>query len=263
MNEGTVHSFLFADLVGFTTLTALEGDERAADVAMRFFAAVRALPEADGAEEVKTLGDGLMLRTDDPERAVRLGTAIVARLDEGLEGFGSVPVRVGVHTGPAIARDGDWFGMAVNVAARLCAAAGDGEVLVSATTREAAVADDLVFGDARLHWLKNVIEPVAAHEVELVPEVAVAPEAIAATAAVVAPASTGLAGVAASAPAWRPEPVRVAGRPSAGRVRPAAGATRRTPARRGPALGARARARLDQERACLRAAVPSLLGRLG
>ncbi len=254
MNEGTVHSFLFADLVGFTTLTALEGDERAADVAMRFFAAVRALPEAGRAEEVKTLGDGLMLRTDDPEHAVRLGAAIVARLDEGLEGFGPVPVRVGVHTGPAIARDGDWFGMAVNVAARLCAVAGDGEVLVSATTREAAVADDLVFGDARLHWLKNVIEPVAVHEVELVPERAAAPVRVLASGdplGEVAPAS---------------EPRRVpsvAGPALPARMRPAAPATRRTTARRGAALGARARARLDQERACLRAAVPSLLGRLG
>lgn len=49
---------------------------------------------------------------------------------------------MGVHTGPAIARDGDWYGRTVNVASRLCSVAGGGEVLISEATRSAAGAMD-------------------------------------------------------------------------------------------------------------------------
>jgi adenylate cyclase len=73
------------------------------------------------------------------------------------------PVRVGMHTGPAVCRGGDWYGATVNVAARLCAAAGGGEVLISEATREAAGRlRRVALGERRLHWLKNVTEPVAA-----------------------------------------------------------------------------------------------------
>ena len=160
---GRPHTFLFSDLVGFTALTAAHGDERAADVAAELFARVRPLLSEHGAEEVKTLGDGLMLRAGDAASAVRLGLRVVAEL-EAVPGF--PPVRVGMHTGPAVARGGDWFGTTVNVAARLCGAAGGGEVLVSETTSVAAgPLADVELGGRRLHWLKNVTEPVAAHAV--------------------------------------------------------------------------------------------------
>src|SRR2546423_10456578 len=74
------------------------------------------------------------------------------------------PVRVGVHTGPAVSRDGDWYGTTVNVAARLCSAAGGGEVLVSEATRSAGrLGSQIVLGERRLHWLKNLSRPIAAH----------------------------------------------------------------------------------------------------
>jgi adenylate cyclase len=154
---GGTQTFLFTDLVGFTWLAASEGDDRAADVALEFAQCVEPLAGEHEAEVVKHLGDGLMLRSADPARAVRLGLAIVAEQNK------RVPVRVGMHTGPAVQRGGDWFGTTVNVAARLCAAAGGGEVLVSETTRESAGRlRKLVVGDHRLHWLKNLEEPVAA-----------------------------------------------------------------------------------------------------
>ena len=154
------HTFLFTDLVGFSTLTEIEGDHRGAEVAVSFFAAVRALLPRHGAEEVKTLGDGLMLRCDDPADAIALGLRIVDDLGEA---HGFPAVRVGMHTGPAVHRDGDWYGMTVNVAARLCAAAGGDEVLVSEATRSAAGRMlKIGLGESRLHWLKNVTEPVSA-----------------------------------------------------------------------------------------------------
>jgi adenylate cyclase len=154
------HTFIFTDLVGFTVLTAEHGDDRAAEVALDFYARVRRLLPGHRAEEVKTLGDGLMLRCGDPALAIRLGLRIVGDLAEDAE---VPPVRVGMHTGPAVERHGDWYGATVNVAARLCAAAGGGEVLVSDATREAAGRLEKVkLGEERLHWLKNVTEPVSA-----------------------------------------------------------------------------------------------------
>jgi adenylate cyclase len=158
---GSRHTFLFTDLVGFTALAASQGDDRAADVALEFYDRVRPLLRHRGAEEIKAIGDALMLRCDEPGAAVRLGLDIVDVLD-AVEGFPAV--RVGIYTGPAVSRAGDWYGTTVNVAARLCAAAAGGEVLVGEATAEAAGRlKGAALGERRLHWLKNVTEPIGAH----------------------------------------------------------------------------------------------------
>lgn len=155
------HTFLFADLVGFTALTDAEGDDRAAEVALGLYERVRGLLPGYRAEELKTLGDGVALRCDEAADGISLGVRLVEELD-AVPGF--PPVRVGVHTGPAVQRQGEWYGRTVNVAARLCSAAGGGEVLVSEQTCEAAGRLPKVdLGERRLHWLRNVTEPIAAH----------------------------------------------------------------------------------------------------
>jgi class 3 adenylate cyclase len=156
-------TFLFMDLVGFTVLTAEQGDDTAAEVALSLYAHVRRLlPEHHG-EEIKTIGDAMMIRCADPLQAVELGLRISEQIGDE-PGF--PPVRVAVHTGSAVRRDRDWYGSGVNVAARLCSAAGGGEVLVSDATRAAAGSPRHVdFGTRQLHWLKNVPEPVAARSV--------------------------------------------------------------------------------------------------
>jgi adenylate cyclase len=157
------HTFLFCDLVGYTALTAAEGDMRAAEVAIELGERVRPLLPDHRAEQIKAIGDALMLRSDNPELGIKLGVRIVDDL-RAVEGF--PPVRVGVHTGPAVTRNHDWYGSTVNVAARLCAAAGGGQVLASETAVEAAGRlGDVELGERRLHWLKNVTEPVAARTI--------------------------------------------------------------------------------------------------
>src|SRR5205823_11586571 len=80
-----------------------------------------------------------------------------------LDGGGFPPVRVGIHTGPAVCREGDWYGTTVNIAARLCGAAGGGEVLVSEDTGAAAGhLHGIALEPQRLHWLKNLTTPIAA-----------------------------------------------------------------------------------------------------
>ncbi len=107
---------------------------------------------------MKTIGDALMLRIPEPRDAIRLGLEVSQRT---LRNHRSVPVRVGLHHGPAIERNGDYFGAAVNLAARVSSAAGGGEVLVSGST--AAMVPDLegvIYESRGLHHLRNVAEPI-------------------------------------------------------------------------------------------------------
>jgi class 3 adenylate cyclase len=156
-----MHTFLFADLVGFTAFAELEGDDRALEVALALQRRVRELLSHHSAEQVKAIGDGLMLRSNEPQAAIRLGLRLV---DELAAETGCPPVRVGIHTGPALANEGDWYGRTVNVAARLCAVAPGGEVIVSESTREAAgQMSGVDWGERELHWLRNVSEPVGTY----------------------------------------------------------------------------------------------------
>lgn len=153
-----IHTFFFADLAGFTALTEVHGDDEAADLAGRFSQSVRELLPAREAEVVKTIGDAVLVRVSDPIAALR--HAIRIAYDIGAQ-HGAPVVRVGLHTGPAVERDGDWFGATVNLAARIAGAAGGGEVLLSEGSRY-AVGDvpGIVFqprGDQRF---RNVREPV-------------------------------------------------------------------------------------------------------
>jgi adenylate cyclase len=162
---GAQHTFLFCDLVGFTALTDVEGDERAASVAAALQLRVRGVAAQHEAEVVKAMGDAAMLRCGDPAAAIELALRLVHEVDSDPE---LPPIRVGVHSGSAVSHEGDWYGRAVNVASRLCTAAAGGEVLVSESTL--AAADQLprvTVGERRLHWLKNVTEPVAARAAEL------------------------------------------------------------------------------------------------
>jgi len=159
------HTFLFCDLVGFTALTDSEGDERAAAVAAALHDHVCDLALEHDAEVVKAMGDAAMIRCDEAPAAIELALGLVDRVesDRGLP-----PIRVGVHRGPAVGRDGDWYGRTVNVASRLCSVAAGGEVLVSESTLAAAnELRSVTVGERRLHWLKNVTEPVAARVTEL------------------------------------------------------------------------------------------------
>jgi adenylate cyclase len=111
-----------------------------------------------GASHVKTIGDALMLRIPDPGEAVHLGLDITHRL---MRGHGAPAVRVGLHHGTAIEREGDYFGATVNLAARVSGIATGGEVLMTAQTAALAPGLEGVFYEARGRTaLRNVREPV-------------------------------------------------------------------------------------------------------
>jgi hypothetical protein len=99
-----------------------------------------------------------MLRVPEPADAVRLGLWIT---HDAMRDHGSPAVRVGLHHGHAIERNGDYFGASVNLAARVSSAAAGGEVLVTGQT--AALVPDLegvIFESRGRKSLRNVSEPV-------------------------------------------------------------------------------------------------------
>jgi adenylate cyclase len=164
-DDAAAHTFVFADLAGYTAVTEAHGDELAADIAASFCdVARRLLVDAEG-EEVKSLGDGLMLRVPEAAGAVRLGASLVS----DTVGHGELGVRVGMHTGPAVHRGGDWFGATVNIAARVAAAARPGEVLVTEATRVAAQAglNGVVLDPRGVERLRHVAEPLELHAVRV------------------------------------------------------------------------------------------------
>jgi adenylate cyclase len=158
-SAGDVATFVFADLAGYTALTEAHGDEHAADTAAEFSQAVRSLIDDYSAEEVKMIGDAMLLRVRDASHAVHLAARLIG--DHGAR-HRSLGVRIGMHTGGAVRREGDWFGASVNVASRIADLAHAGEVLISVATKDAAEGA-LLPGQLRgrgRHRLKNVAEPV-------------------------------------------------------------------------------------------------------
>jgi adenylate cyclase len=148
-------TFLFADLAGYTGLTDAHGDEAAAEVAdVR-----RILPEY-AAEEIKRIGDALMIRIPDAGDAVAPAVRVINEISTG---HGSLAVRIAMHTGPAVNRDGDWFGAAVNLAARVAEAAQPGEILMTGASHKAAGPTVSAFNSESRdrQSFKNVAAPVA------------------------------------------------------------------------------------------------------
>jgi class 3 adenylate cyclase/YHS domain-containing protein len=154
----TIHTFIFADMSGFTALTEVHGDDAAADLVAEFSAAVRPRLDHRGAEQVKSIGDALMIRCEDPAESIGLGLEIVHEVG-GQHRFPTI--RVGMHTGPATEREGDWFGSTVNLAARVAGEAAGGEVLVTKATREALLRPERFnFRERGRVHLRNIAEPV-------------------------------------------------------------------------------------------------------
>lgn len=154
-------TFLFADIAGYTALTEVHGDEQAADLAAGFCDSVAELLQPGAGELVKSIGDAVMLRLHEASAAVELGLTITR---EVLVEHGSPAVGVGMDLGPALERDGDWFGATVNRAARVAALAGGGEVLVTAAVYDAAEQSEGVrFENRGEQSLRNIAAPVSVY----------------------------------------------------------------------------------------------------
>jgi adenylate cyclase len=150
----------FLDLSGFTRLTDDVGDEQAVVLAATLSDIVRTTAMRFGGVAVKLLGDGVMFHFPDPADAVRCALYLVPETSQRQ----LPPARVGVHAGPVVFRDGDYFGRTVNVASRITDYARPGEVLVSQSVVEAVGdADGMTFEPIGPVSLKGVSDPVVLH----------------------------------------------------------------------------------------------------
>lgn len=152
-------TFLFVDLVGFTTATERLGNEAAADLAREFRRTMCALSCRLDARQVKSMGDGVMIWARDPGAAIRIAASAVEEVGTRED---LLPIRVGVHTGPAARRGRDWFGTSVNVAARLAAQAEPNQALISAATHTAVGSrTSRGLADRSEITLRGIADPVA------------------------------------------------------------------------------------------------------
>lgn len=124
---------LFTDIVGFTELLGVLGEQVMDTCRREHFRLMRAAVRAHRGREVKNLGDGLMVTFAEPQDAVRCALAMQSAADaQRLPEGRALRLRVGLHHGPTIASEGDHWGMTVVVARRLCDAAQAREILTTA-----------------------------------------------------------------------------------------------------------------------------------
>ncbi len=166
-----VGSILFTDLVGFTEYTDAVGDIEALRVLDDQRSLVdRQLDHHDDARLVKEIGDGLMIWIGSAAGGLSVATCLLESFTD-VHAAGTFPlsVRMGIHHGDSIARGDDLVGQTVNVAARISALAGPGELLVSEDLITACGATPLA---QRLRpvgpvLVKGVTQPVWLHRFAL------------------------------------------------------------------------------------------------
>ena len=170
-DEAGIHSRLerqpaicFLDISGYTRLTQELGDDAAAELASTVARLVQRTSVQHGGKPIKWLGDGVMFHFEDPGPGVRAALEMVSALaTEGLP-----PAHVGLHSGPVLFQQGDYFGQTVNLSARIADYARQGEVLVSAAVADASDERDLRFADIGSVDLKGVSGAVHLLRAELV-----------------------------------------------------------------------------------------------
>jgi adenylate cyclase len=153
---GRVPAMSFLDLVGYTRLTEERGDAAAAELASSLAVLVDRSSREHGGVPVKWLGDGVMVHFREPAGAVLSALRMVEQLPQA----GLPPAHVGVAAGPVVAQGGDYFGRTVNLAARIAARAGAGQVLVSGSVVESASPTGVRFVEFGRLRFKGIAQPV-------------------------------------------------------------------------------------------------------
>jgi class 3 adenylate cyclase len=146
-----VTTLLFTDIVRSTERAGEMGDERWLELLNLHYQAAYRIAETFRGRIVQTTGDGVLATFDGPRRGIWASIALRDELRRiGLE------IRSGIHTGEVELRDEDVGGMGVHIAARVMAAAGMGEILVSRTVRDLIVGSEIVLEARGEHSLKGV-----------------------------------------------------------------------------------------------------------
>jgi class 3 adenylate cyclase len=152
----------FLDITGYTRLTHERGDQAAAALAGDLARLVQRTAASYGGRPIKWLGDGVMLHFRDPGPGVKAALAMV----EGVRDAGLPPAHVGLHAGPVVFQDGDYFGQTVNIASRIAEYARPGEVVVSEEVVAASTDAGLDFREIGPVELKGVATALRLYSVQ-------------------------------------------------------------------------------------------------
>jgi adenylate cyclase len=155
------------EVSGYTRLIE-EGDDDPAEYPVRLGDLVQDALAFDG-RAVSILADVVMLHFTDPGQGVRCALHLVERIHKA----GLPTARVGMHAGPVVIRDGEYFGRTVNVANRIADYARPGEVLVSSAVVDAAGPDGFRFeeiGPVTLRGLVGAVDLYLARPIDGKPE---------------------------------------------------------------------------------------------
>jgi class 3 adenylate cyclase len=132
-----VLAILFADVSGSTALYEKLGDRRALKAVEAVLDELRAATAASDGRVVKTLGDEIMAVFPNAAAAAQAAAAMQERV-AALKSFGGLRlgVRIGFHAGPVLEEAGDFFGDAVNTAARMATVAKSGQIVTTEATTQ-------------------------------------------------------------------------------------------------------------------------------
>ncbi len=163
-------TFLFTDIEGSTVLWEQYGDAMRGALAQHD-ELLRRCVEAQGGVVVKTTGDGMLAVFDEPAVAIAAAVGAQASLAAAAWGeTGTLRVRMAVHCGPAIERDGDYFGTTLNRAARLMSLAHGGQIVVSEAVavlvRDVSLAADAKLRDLGEHRLRDLTQIERVYQVD-------------------------------------------------------------------------------------------------
>lgn len=147
---------MFTDLVSSTALTEQQGDEAAQRILEIHDEVVRRALESNGGVEVKHTGDGIMAAFESAVDAARCAGIVLDRLRRE-----SVAVRVGLNAGEPVSRDGDLYGISVNLAARVCDAAEAGQALATAVVRDLTAGKGIRWGSGHTISPRGFDHPVS------------------------------------------------------------------------------------------------------
>ncbi len=197
---------LFTDMEGSTDLTQRLGDAKAQELVRVHNAIVREALQAHGGSEIKHTGDGIMASFSSATRALECAIAMQqafaernaslpahpelvegraegqpsahpsrasGRADSAVgasTGAEAVRVRIGVNVGEPVAEDADLFGTSVQLAARVCAQAEPGQILVPEGVRHLVAGKGFMFSDRGETALRGFEDPVRLYEVAWHPE---------------------------------------------------------------------------------------------
>ena len=152
----------FLDISGYTRLTEELGDEASAAMPMRLAALVQEVTARHGGRTVKWIGDGVELYFPRPAAAVLCSLELRERVPHAdLPG-----THVGINAGPLVYEGGDFYGRTVNVAARIAAHAGEGQVLVSDEVASHGASAGVRFSRVGPVRFKGVSHDVVVYEAE-------------------------------------------------------------------------------------------------